>query len=616
MINSDDPEKPSMESIVVDTGILTNGEVLRLVKEGALDGHEIIIPDVVLDEMQSERSQTEKESHDDLKEITQLREMAEGARITIRFERTHPSFEDAGCAASERTGDIIRHAAKQNGAVLFTSDQTQAEAARSDGIDVRHYAPRMPPGNQEFLKFFDDSTMSVHLKEDAIPVAKRGTPGSFGLVRVGDTPLTRSYLQGITDEIMARVKSLGSVGIEISKPGATVVQQDGYRIAITTPPFSDNMEITIVHPIIKMSLEDYDISEKLMDRFKDGAEGIVISGAPGSGKSTLASGLADFYHRQDKIVKTFESPRDLQVDSDITQYTKLGGSFENSADILLLVRPDYTIFDEVRRREDFETYADLRLTGVGMVGVVHGNSPIDAIQRFIGKVELGMIPSVLDTVVHVKDGKISGVYDLKLQVKVPSGMTEQDLARPVIVISNFEDCRPEYEVYTFGEENVIMPISQKQDETGISKLARDKIRDIVKRLDPGIEVKILSQSRIQLSVPSRAVPSIIGRGGANIRDLEKQLSLRIDVVKRDESDEGHYSETPFEYSESRPFIIFTVDKEHAGREARIHVRDELVASSRIGRKGHIKISKRSADARRLLDSAASKDDIKIEIQNF
>ena len=85
---------------------------------------------------------------------------------------------------------------------------------------------------------------------------------------------------------------------------------------------------------------------------------------PGSGKSTLASGLANFYHNKGKIVKTFESPRDLQVDPGITQYSKLDGSFDNTADILLLVRPDYTIFDEVRRREDFGTFADLRLTGV------------------------------------------------------------------------------------------------------------------------------------------------------------------------------------------------------------------------------------------------------------
>ena len=211
-----------------------------------------------------------------------------------------------------------------------------------------------------------------------------------------------------------------------------------------------------------------------MKRLTDKAEGILISGPPGSGKSTLASGMANYYYSKKKIVKTFESPRDLQVDEGITQYTKLDGSFENSADILLLVRPDYTIFDEVRRRQDFHIFSDLRLAGVGMVGVLHANSPIDAIQRFIGKIELGTIPSVIDTVVFVKDGQISKVYGLSLKVKVPSGMFERDLARPVIEIQDFETSRLEYEIYTFGEENVIIPVSknnhQKSDnneQTGI-----------------------------------------------------------------------------------------------------------------------------------------------------
>ena len=156
--------------------------------------------------------------------------------------------------------------------------------------------------------------------------------------------------------------------------------------------------------------------------------------------------MADFYSERGRVVKTFESPRDLQVKQGITQYTKLDGSFENSADILLLVRPDYTIFDEVRRREDFDIFADLRLTGVGMVGVVHANSPIDAIQRFLGKVELGIIPSILDTVIFVKDGGIEKVYELELKVRVPSGMVEADLARPVVEVRNFETKSLEYEI--------------------------------------------------------------------------------------------------------------------------------------------------------------------------
>ena len=307
--------------------------------------------------------------------------------------------------------------------------------------------------------------MSVHLKQGQKPLGKVGKPGSFLLEEIDDTTITNITLEKIISEILDSAESSESTNIEISKKNALVIQYRDYRITITRPPFSDAIEITIVHPIIKLSLDDYGISEKLMNRLTEKAEGILISGPPGSGKSTLASGLANYYHNQNKIVKTFESPRDLQVDEGVTQYTKLDGSFENSADILLLVRPDYTIFDEVRRRQDFHIFSDLRLAGVGMVGVLHANSPIDAVQRFIGKIELGTIPSVIDTVVFVKDGEIKKVYGLRLKVKVPSGMFERDLARPVIEIQDFETQNLEYEIYTFGEENVIIPVSSNNHET-------------------------------------------------------------------------------------------------------------------------------------------------------
>ena len=48
-------------------------------------------------------------------------------------------------------------------------------------------------------------------------------------------------------------------------------------------------------------------------------------------------------------MKTFESPRDLQVPDEVTQYAPLEGRLEKAVDILLLVRPDYTIFDEIKK---------------------------------------------------------------------------------------------------------------------------------------------------------------------------------------------------------------------------------------------------------------------------
>ena len=136
-----------------------------------------------------------------------------------------------------------------------------------------------------------------------------------------------------------------------------------------------------------------------------------------------------------------------------------------------------------------------------MVGVVHANMPLDGIQRFIGKIELGMIPSVIDTVVFVKDGQISKVYNLELKVKVPSGMVEQDLARPVIEIADFETGKLEYEIYTFGEENVIVPVSNTpENKSGVYKLAAEKIRESIRKFDPNPEIEVLSENNVRVKI--------------------------------------------------------------------------------------------------------------------
>jgi len=459
--------------------------------------------------------------------------------------------------------------------------------------------------------------MSIHLKENQYPLAKRGKPGDFVLTKIGEDLLSKDYLNMISSQILSATNISDSSTIEISKTGASVIQHNDYRIAITYPPFSESYEITIVHPTVKLSLDDYTISEALMKRLTDRAEGILISGAPGSGKSTLASGLANFYHDQDKIVKTFESPRDLQVDAGITQYSKLDGSFDNTADILLLVRPDYTIFDEVRRREDFTTFSDLRLTGVGMVGVIHANSPLDAIQRFIGKIELGIIPNVLDTVVFVHNGDIEKVYDLELKVKVPTGMTESDLARPVIEIRNFEDNVLEHEIYTFGEENVIVPVTKRGEKVGIEKLAEDKIKDYFEKYDSNALVEILSENRVKVIVNEDCIASIIGRGGININEIEKFLKVHIDIVAKDSellSLTSH--DLPFSFSESKTALLLTVDRGYTSMHVDIYTNDKFFASVKIGKKGQIKILKRSDIGRNLLNATNSQNDIQLFLKDF
>jgi len=606
-----------MSKIVADTSVIINGQLINQIESGSVRNSEIIIPQAVFDELQSQASGNKKQGFVGLEKIRKLKELSGSHGIVVSLQGEHPSIEDIKLASSGRIDALITDLAKQNNAVLYTSDNVQHLVAQAKSVESVFLQPVIKTQSMEFLKFFDSETMSVHLKENQHPLAKKGKPGAFLLTKLSDDILSRSYLEMISAQILDIAHASYSSTIEISKTGASVVQHEDYRIAITYPPFSESFEITIVHPIVKLSLDDYTVSEKLMTRFSESAEGIVISGAPGSGKSTLASGLANFYHKKGKIVKTFESPRDLQVDSGITQYSKLDGSFDNSADILLLVRPDYTIFDEVRRKEDFRTFADLRLTGVGMVGVVHANSPLDAIQRFIGKIELGIIPNILDTVVFVKDGAIKKVYDLELKVKVPTGMTESDLARPVIEIRNFEDNVLEHEIYTFGEENVIVPVPAKVQKIGIEKLAEDKIKETFKRYDPRAEVEILSDNRVKVMVDKHCIASIIGKGGSNINEIEKYLDVHIDVVEKDsESLSISTNDLPFTFSESKTALLLTVNREFTSMHADIYANGKFVTSVRIGKKGQIKIPKRSDTARTLMDLSSSQNDIEIFLKDF
>lgn len=599
-----------MVKIVVDTSIIIDGEITKLIQSGNLKNCEIIIPVAVLDELQSQASQNKDYGFVGLEEIKKIRELSNQNNISIRFEGERPSIEDIKLARHGRIDAIIKDIAKKNDATFYTADYVQALVAEAEGVKTSYSKPEVKITNLEFERFFDSQTMSIHLKEGTNPTVKKGKPGEFTLIEFEEKILGKEYLERITTEILEASRITQTGRIEISKSGALVIQYKDFRVVITHPPFSSSYEITVTHPIIKLTLDQYRVSEKLMQRLSEKAEGVLIAGAPGSGKSTFASSLADFYSQKKKIVKTFESPRDLQVDNKVTQYTQLDGSFENAADILLLVRPDYTIYDEVRRFYDFRVFSDLRLAGVGMIGVVHASAPLDAIQRFIGKVELGMIPHILDTVIFIKGGEISKVYELVFKVKVPTGMTEQDLARPVIEVRNFENQNLEYEIYTYGEENIVIPISKEAKIGGMEKLAESKIRDAVKRFDSNAEIEILSNNRAKVKVDKEAVPSLIGRGGVTINELEKNLGIHIDV----ESKEGYNNQSEqFDMSESGNNFIFEIDDDRSGSDVDIYVKGKHLLSTRVGKRGRIIIAKKSIVGKRIINAVMSKEDIKLVV---
>lgn len=80
---------------------------------------------------------------------------------------------------------------------------------------------------------------------------------------------------------------------------------------------------------------------------------------------------------------------------------------------------------------------------------------------------------MIDTILFIEKGKIARVLQLSLTVKVPEGMDSGDLARPVIMITDFEDQKVYYEIYSFGQQIVVIPLDgvDKNATTGNTKKA-------------------------------------------------------------------------------------------------------------------------------------------------
>ena len=514
-----------IEKLVPDTSVIIEGLLSKKIEDKEIEVDTLIFHEAVLAELEHQANEGKAIGHIGLDEIEKLRK----SKIQIQFSGKRPSGHEIKYASLGEIDALIRQLAFEEDATLMTADKVQAKVAQARGIKYILIEKYAKTKKLKLETFFDNTTMSVHLRENTFPTAKKGQPGKWSFTKIKNTEISKEEIKEISAEIIEEARASLDGFIEIEREGSTIVQLGKFRIVITRPPFSDGWEITAVRPVKHLSINEYAISEKLMKRLTEQAEGILIAGSPGMGKSTFAAALAEFYAEKGKIVKTVEAPRDLVLPETITQYAISHGSSQEIHDILLLSRPDYTLFDEMRNREDFALYADLRLSGIGLAGVIHATAPVDAIQRFVGKIELGVIPHIIDTVIFIKDGQINSVLALQMEVKVPSGMTEADLARPVVTVTDFETTKLKYELYSYGEETVVVPVTEQAGKSPVLRLLEDPIRRYFMMYADEVDVEVISTNKAIVRVPEYAIPGIIGKGGAHIGQIEKELGLSLDV---------------------------------------------------------------------------------------
>src|SRR3989338_420047 len=579
----------STERIVPDTSVITEGLISARLKSKEIKVNEILIHEAVLSELEHQANMGRSIGLLGLEELKELREISEKLKFEVKFIGRRPGAAEIRHASLGEVDSMIRDLAYNEDATLVTGDKVQSKVAEAKGIKFIYIEPIIKQKKLKLDKYFDDETMSVHLRENLIPYAKKGFPGNWKVVRLGTKKLTNEEIVDIAKEIAEEAKIRKDSFIEIERRGSSIIQLGKYRIVITRPAFSDAYEITAVKPIKQLKIEEYNLNEKLRRRIEEQAEGVLIAGSPGHGKSTFASALANFYADREKTVKTVEAPRDLQLGDNITQYAISYGSSQEIHDVLLLSRPDYTIFDELRNTEDFRLFADLRLSGIGLVGVLHATNPVDAIQRFIGRTELGVIPQVIDTVLFIKNGNVNKVLSLKIMVKVPSGMTEADLARPVVEIRDFNNDKLEYEIYSYGEETVVIPVQNESKKSGLRELASRHIENELSRMIPNIKAEVISENKAKIFVPEADIGKVIGKKGERINEIEKKLGISIDVESLGESK----MEVKYNVSDRSKFLVFYIDSRYTGNEVDFYSEGHYLLSAKVGNKGEIKVHKKS-----------------------
>ena len=110
-----------------------------MIKAGKLKNSEIIVPQIVVDELQAQASKGKEIGFLGLDEIKKIREASKKNKIKLKIIGERPSYEDILLARSGRLDALIQDTAKKEKAVLVTCDLPQALVAEAQGVSVKYF---------------------------------------------------------------------------------------------------------------------------------------------------------------------------------------------------------------------------------------------------------------------------------------------------------------------------------------------------------------------------------------------------------------------------------------------------------------------------------------------
>jgi ATPase len=333
----------------------------------------------------------------------------------------------------------------------------------------------------------------------------------------------------------------------------------------------------------------------------------------------------------------------------------------NTADVLLLVRPDYVIFDELRKKEDYSVFGDMRLSGLGMVGVVPASSIRDAVQRFSDRVDLSVLSQVVSTLLFVKEGKIVKVYDVEFTIKAPQGMAGDVYVRPVITVREQETGQLVLDIFRYDGETIVMPVTgatpgpgrvpqvqqigqpvhaaqplrpaavpahepakkEGEERPGWKLAEKDIQREIGRYTEGFVDVQMLSDTKAVVYIDDKDVPAAIGKGGKNVSAIVNKIGIGIDIKPRSDLDRQQQQAAVARPAEEEINLgggikiqtdkrqLTIVAPEHTGKIVDVFAGKEYLFTATVNETGEIHLAKNSSIAQEMLRRFQNSEVIKL-----
>ena len=191
-------------------------------------------------------------------------------------------------------------------------------------------------------------------------------------------------------------------------------------------------------------------------------------------------------------------------------------------------------------------------------------------------------------------------------------MTESDLARPIVVISDFETRRAEYELYSYGEETVVVPV-REGDKAPSHKLAEDCIEAEMRKHCSRCSVDVISDNKCIVFVPEEEIKALIGVGGRNISGIEKKVGMSIDVKPIGETKGGEKAEYQTQITQTA--VHFLLGTRMKGQSIDIYVDNDYLLTARAGKTGCLKVSNKNKIGKILVDAINLGEKIELFCKN-